>query len=141
MKQQGREISPDHYFGFIYLKNGWKTEAKYHLEGAIKYRLKFIELNKPTKKSPPYLGIAYIYAALGNKAEALKYLREVNSCPPYLYTCAQIKLFKISPMIDCIRYEPEYKEFLKNAEARYFEEHDKVEKLLRAEGVLNSSSK
>jgi hypothetical protein len=44
-------------------------------------------------------------------------------------------------MVDCIRNEPEYKEFIKNAEARYLEEHDKVEKLLRAEGLLESSPK
>jgi tetratricopeptide (TPR) repeat protein len=139
MKQQGRKIDPDHYFGFIYLKNGRKEEAKYHLEGSIKYRLYFIDLNKPTKKSPPNLGLTYIYAGLGNKAEALKYLRVVNSCPPFLYTCSQIALFKISPMIDCIRKEPEYLEFLNIAEARYLEEHNKVEKLLRAEGILNVS--
>ena len=139
MKQQGRKIEPDHYFGYIYLKNGRKEEAKYHLEGSIKYRLQFIELNKPVKKSPPNLGLTYIYAGLGNKAKALEYLRVVNSCPPFLYTCSQIALFKINPMIDCIRKEPEYLEFLKNAEARYQEEHNKVEKLLLAEGVLNAA--
>jgi len=139
MKQQGRIIDPDHYFGFIYLKNGRKAEAKYHLEGSIKIRLYFIDLNKPTKKSPPNLGLTYIYAGLGNKAKALEYIRVVNNCPPFLYTCSQIALFKISPMVDCIRKEPEYLEFLKNAEARYQEEHNQVEKLLSAEGILNAS--
>jgi len=42
-------------------------------------------------------------------------------------------------MIDCIRKEPEYLEFLKNAEDRYMDEHDKVEKLLRTEGIINTS--
>jgi tetratricopeptide (TPR) repeat protein len=141
MKRQGRIVQPYHYFGYIYLQNGKKAEANFHLEGSIKDRLYFINLNKPNEVSPPNLGLAFIYAARGNKAKALEYLRVVNRCTPFLYTCAQITGFKISPMVDCIRNEPEYKEFLKNAEARYLEEHDKVEKLLRAEGVLISSKK
>jgi len=141
MKRQGRKIQPYHYFGYIYLKNGRKEEANFHLEGSINDRLQWIEQNKPAEISPPNLGLAFIYAALGEKAKALEHLRVVNRCAPFLYTCAQITGFKISPMVDCIRNDPEYKEFLKIAEVRYQEEHDKVEKLLRTEGVLISSKK
>ncbi len=141
MKRQGRQVQPYHYFGYIYLKNGKQAEANFHLEGSIKDRLYFIELNKPKEVSPPNLGLTFIYAAQGKKAQALECLRIVNRCEPFLYTCAQITGFKISPMVDCIRDEPEYKEFLKTAEARYQEEHNKVEKLLRAEGLLESSIK
>lgn len=139
MKQQGRVVQPYHYFGYIYQQNGKQEEANFHMEGSIKDRLYFIELNKPTEVSPPNLGLAFIYAAQGKKAQALEYLRVVNRCAPFLYTCAQITGFKISPMVDCIRNEPEYQEFLKNAEVRYQEEHNKVEKLLRTEGDLISS--
>jgi len=137
MKQQGRKIQPYHYFGYVYLQNGRKKEAGFHLEGFIKEILQMMDQNKTTKKAPPNLGLTFAYAAIGKKAEALEHLRLVNNCTPSLYTCAQITTFKISPMIDCICKEPEYKEFLKNAEARYLEEHDKVEKLLRTEGVLS----
>lgn len=139
MKQQGRVVQPYHYFGYIYQQNGKQEEANFHMEGSIKDRLYFIELNKPTEVSPPNLGLAFIYAAQGKKAQALECLRVVNRCAPFLYTCAQITGFKISPMVDCIRNEPEYQEFLKNAEVRYQEEHNKVEKLLRTEGDLISS--
>lgn len=139
MQRQGRIVQPYHYFGYVYLQNGLTEEANFHFEGAIKHRLYFIELNKPTEVSPPNLGLAYIYAARGEKAKALEHMRAVNRCAPFLYRCAHLTGLKINPMIDCIRNEPEYKEFLKNAEARYQEEHDKVEKLLRNEGILNSS--
>ena len=139
MNQQGRIIQPYHYFGFIYLQNGQKKEADYHLQGSIEFRLQFIDQNKPNEVSPPNLGLAFIYAALGNKEKALEYLRVVNRCEPFLYTCAQITGFKISPMVDCIRNEPEYTEFLKNAETRFREEHYMVEKLLGEEGILYSS--
>ncbi|MCX6220712.1 MAG: helix-turn-helix domain-containing protein [Bacteroidia bacterium] len=141
MNQQGRKIQPYHYFGYIYLQNGRKKEADFHSEGFIKEILQLMEQNKTTKKAPPNLGLTFGYAAIGKKAKALEHLRVVNSCAPSLYTCTQITVFKISPMIDCIRNEPEYEEFLKNAEIRYQEEHDKVEKLLSDEGILISSQK
>lgn len=139
MKRQGRIVQPYHYFGYIYQQNGKQKEAYFHLEGSIQDRLYFIKLNKPNEVSPPNLGLVFIYAALGKKAKALEHLRVVNRCTPFLYTCAQITGFKISPMVDCIRNRPEYQEFLKNAEARYQVEHNKVEKLLRTEGILISS--
>jgi hypothetical protein len=118
-----------------------KEEANFHFDGAIKDRLYFIEQNKPAEVSPPNLGLTFIYAAQGKKEKALEHLRVVNRCAPFLYTCAQITGFKISPMVDCIRDEPEYKEFLQKAEARYQEEHEKVAKLLANEGALISSKK
>jgi len=139
MKRQGRKVQPYHYFGYIYQQNGKQAEANFHLKGSIQDRLYFIKLNKPKEVSPPNLGLAFIYAAQGEKAKSLECLRVVNRCAPFLYTCAQITGFKISPMVDCIRNEPEYKVFLKNAEVRYQEEHNKVEKLLRTEGILISS--
>jgi len=141
MKSQGRIVRPSHYFGYIYLQNGKKEEASFHLDGSISDRLYFIEQNKPNEVSPPNLGLAFIYAAQGKKAKALEHLRVVNRCVPFLYTCSQITGFKISPMVDSIRNEPEYREFLKNAEVRYQEEHDKVAKLLAQEGALISSMK
>ena len=141
MQRQGRKVQPYHYFGYVYLQNGLTKEANFHFEGAIKYRLQLIEQNKPTEVSPPNLGLAYIYAARGEKAKALEHMRAVNRCAPFLYRSAHITGLKITPMVDCIRNEPEYKEFIKNAEARYLEEHNKVEKLLRAEGMLISSNK
>jgi TolB-like protein/AraC-like DNA-binding protein/Tfp pilus assembly protein PilF len=141
MKEQGRKVDPYHYFGYVYLQNGRKEEASFHFEGAIKFRLQLIKQYKPTEISPPNLGLAFIFAALGEKAKALEYMRAVNRCAPYLYRCAHITGLKINPMVDCIRNEPEYKEFIKNAEARYLEEHNKVEKLLQTEGILITSDK
>ncbi|MHB1197162.1 MAG: helix-turn-helix domain-containing protein [Lutibacter sp.] len=141
MKQQGRTIQPDFYLGYIYYKNGRNKEANFHFDESIKYRLQIIAQNKPTVLCAANLGLTFIYAAVGEKEKALKYLRVVNSQPSYLYLCSQISRFKISPMVDCIRNEPEYKEFLKNAESRYLEEHNKVEKLLHREGLLISSNK
>jgi TolB-like protein/AraC-like DNA-binding protein/Tfp pilus assembly protein PilF len=139
--QQGRKIQPHFYFGFIYLQNGQKEEANFHFEGSIKERLEIIELNKPSKLYLMHLGLTYSYAGDGEKTKALEQLRILNSWDSNLYSCSQITGFKISPLLDCIRKEPEFIEFLKNAEARYQEERRKVGKLLREEGILDSSGK
>jgi hypothetical protein len=57
------------------------------------------------------------------------------------FTVFRIKDFKNCTMLDNIRQEPEFAEFIKEAEARYLKEHDKVEKLLGQEGILYSMLK
>ena len=141
MTQQGRKIQPNFYLGYIYLQNGKKKEANFHFEGSINYRLQVIEHVKPAVSCAANLGLTFIYAGIGEKEKALEHLRVVNSRPSYFYNRSQITRFKISPLVDCIRNEPEYGEFLKNAETRYLEEHNNVEKLLRAEGLLETSIK
>jgi hypothetical protein len=86
-----------------------------------------------------HLGLTYSYAAAGEKSKALEHLRILNSWDSNLYSCSQITGFKISPLLDCIRGEPEFIVFLKNAETRYQEERDKIQKLLHKEGLLASS--
>jgi TolB-like protein/AraC-like DNA-binding protein len=141
IRKQGLKIQPHFYFGYIYLQNGKKEEANFHFEGSIKERLEKIELNKPSKLYLMHLGLTYSYAADGEKAKALEQLRILNSWDSNLYSCSQITGFRISPLLDCIRKEPEFKEFLKNAETRYQEERDKIQKLLHEEDLLASSGK
>lgn len=141
MMKQGRKIEPSFYDGFIYLQNGQKEEANFHFEESIKERLESIEQIKQSESNLLHLDLVYIYAAVGEKAKALKHLHLLNSLDSKLYFSSQITEFKISPMLDCIRNEPEYKEFLKNAESRYLKEHNKVERLLQAEGLLISTNR
>jgi hypothetical protein len=53
-------------------------------------------------------------------------------------TIFRVKDFKNCTMLDNIRHEPGFAEYLKEAEARYHIEHDKVERLLVQEGILSS---
>jgi TolB-like protein/AraC-like DNA-binding protein/Tfp pilus assembly protein PilF len=138
MNQQGRNIEPDYLFGFVYLQNGRKEKADFHFEGTIKEMLKIIELNEPSVTGA-YLVLAKIYSARDEKAKALEYLKKVNESMGSVILRTQDS--KNCAMFDNIRQEPEFIEFLKNTEARYQEEHNKVEKLLRAEGILDSSGK
>ena len=136
MKQQGRKIEPDYLLGFVYLENGLKKEADFHFDGTIKEILKIIELNEPSLTCRAYLALAKIYAARNEKAKALEYLQKVKDSLGSAFF--RIKDFKNCTMLDNIRNEPGFAEYLKEAETRYRNEHDKVEKLLSQEGILNS---
>jgi TolB-like protein/AraC-like DNA-binding protein len=139
MKQQGRKIEPNFQLGWVYLENGYKKEAEYHLEGSKKAMLKIIEQKQPSESCIAYLNLTKIYSVSNEKAKALENLRKAKSLMKF--TVFRIKDFKNCTMLDNIRQEPEFAEFIKEAEARYLKEHDKVEKLLGQEGILYSMLK
>ena len=136
MKQQGRKIEPNYLFGFVYLENGKKQEADFHFEETIKEASKIIERNQPSVTCRAYMTLAKIYSARNEKAKALEYLQKVTDCMGL--TIFAVKDYKNCTMFDNIRHEPGFAEYLKKAEVRYRIEHDKVGKLLREEGILNT---
>ncbi len=139
MKQQGRIIKPNHLFGFICLENGKKREADYHFEGSIQEMLKYITQNQPSVTCQAYLILAKIFSVRNENTKALENLQKGKECLGL--TIISVKDFKNCPMFDNIRNTPAFADYLKEAEFKYRQEHEKVEKLLRTEGILNSSAK
>jgi len=137
MKQQGKKMEPDYLFGFTYLEIGHKEKADFHFEGTIKEMLKYIELDQPSVTCEACITLAKIYSARNEKAKALEYLKMVKDCMGF--TIFRIKDYKYCTMFDNIRQEPGFAEYLKVAEARYQIEHEKVNKLLLEEGILDPS--
>jgi tetratricopeptide (TPR) repeat protein len=136
MKQQGRRIEPDYLLGFVYLENGQKEEADFHFEGKIKEMSKYIAQNQPSYTCLAYMTLAKIYSARNERTKAMQYLNKAkNSMGSTIY---RIKDFKNCTMFDNIRHEAGFAEYLKEAEERYQTEHNKVEKLLKQEGILGS---
>lgn len=139
MEKQGRKIEPSYLIGWIYFENGRKEEADFHFEGSIKEMRRIIELNQPSPSCIAYLNLTKIYAVRNEKEKALENLQKAQSLMKY--TVFRIKDFKNCTMLDNIRKEPEFSDFLKEAEAKYQIERAKVEKLLLAEGILETSGK
>ncbi|MBE0422962.1 MAG: helix-turn-helix domain-containing protein [Lutibacter sp.] len=137
MKQQGRKIEPNYLFGFVYLENGQKKEADFHFDAVIKEMRKHIEQNQPSVTCHAYLTLAKIYSVLNEKGKALKNLQKTKDCMGSIII--RLKDYKNCPMFDNIRHEPEFAQYLKEAEAKYRKEHDKVEKLLLTEGIIDFS--
>jgi hypothetical protein len=48
-----------------------------------------------------------------------------------------VTFLKLFPMFDNIRSEPEFQDYLREAENHYLSERKKVEKLLKEEGIIN----
>ena len=96
----------------------------------------YIKLDQPSITCMANMILAKIYSARDEKAKALEYLMKVEDNMGSAFF--RIKDFKNCTMLDNIRHEPGFAEYLKDAEDRYQKEHDKVAKLLRQEGILSS---
>lgn len=139
IRKEGRELLPNYHFGWVYLENGQKKEADFHFNGVIKEMHRHIEQNEPSVTCHAYLTLAKIYAVSNDKAKALENLKKASDCMGSVII--RIKDFKNCTMFDNIRQEPEFAVYIKEAEAKYRLEHDKVEKLLHTEGFINLSEK
>ena len=139
MHQQGRKIKPDYLIGFAYFENGQIEEANFHFEGVIQEMFKLLILNQPSVTCLAYMTLAKIYSVRNEKKKAMKYLQKAKKC--LVSTVYRIKDFKNCTMLDNIRHEPGFAEYLKKAEFRYNTEHEKVAKLLAKEGILASVNK
>ena len=129
------QLSPGamHRVGYVYWQNGYKKEAEYYFNEHKRISEESI------KKGRRYGGGAYydlagMYAFLGEKEKAYQNLREWASSPiiPFWW----IILIKDDPMFDSIRNEPEFQQILRDVEAKYQAEHDRVGKWLEEQGML-----
>ncbi len=132
----GDTILPCTEHGYVCLKNGLENEANYHFNGSIKRLKKEIELNqKNAQRFESHFYLAEIYSATGEKKQALHYLKEIKNRETIpLYWLIWLKDF---PMFDNIRNEPEFQEILKDVEAKYQKEHERVGELLRELGEID----
>jgi len=123
--------------GCIYLKNGKQAEAEYHLKEAKKYYMEVVEMNTAlSRKTFDFFVLSGIYAALGDKENALKYLEMLKEME--VIRGEYVLDLKNWPPFDNIREYPEFKDILKDAEAKYQREHERVKKLLIREGIIES---
>jgi len=129
------------------MKTGQKEEAEKYFDQTI-HDYDSLLIAQPELKTPdhiyaitdrywkfPYFILTATWAAKGNRDKAMYYLRILRE--NWLANDLQVVTFlKYFPMLDNIRSEPEFQEYLKEAENHYNAEHKKVEKLLREEGII-----
>jgi tetratricopeptide (TPR) repeat protein len=133
--------------GFVFLKLGLKKEADRYFESSENCVNSILSIH-PEDARPDhfyattdrYSGFSWfiltsIYAVRGNKIKAMEYMRQLRK--NYLANDLQVVfLLKNFPMFDNIRNEPEFQDYLHEAEIHYLEEHKKVETILRKEGII-----
>jgi hypothetical protein len=66
----------------------------------------------------------------------MEYIKKAAGCKDLKVHLVRILELKNHPMLDTVRNEPEFQQFIKTLELRYLKERAKVEKLLREERIF-----
>jgi tetratricopeptide (TPR) repeat protein len=121
--------------GYAYWVNGFNKEAEYYFNRGLERWYKRIELGQyTTGANNAFYPLAGFYAFRGDRDKAYEYLRLINQKPRMpLYF---IKNYKFNPLFDNIRDEPEFQQFLRDVEAKYQAEHERVRKWLEENDML-----
>ena len=121
-----------HRLGYAYWMNGYKTEANFHFDKMIEY------INNLTDVGRKWYGANYnlagVYAFRGEKDRAYENLRLFNELEriPLWW----LDLFRIDPLFDSLRDEPEFQQILRDNEAKYQAEHERVSQWLEENDML-----
>jgi tetratricopeptide (TPR) repeat protein len=124
-----------HLIGYAYWVNGYKEEASNYYNTVLEIYNDMLEKGRyPFQDFATYHSLAAIYTFLEDKDKAYEYLRLFNQrqrMPLYM-----IKEIKNNPLFDSIRDEPEFQQVVRDVEAKYRAEHERVRKWLEENDML-----
>ena len=128
--------SGNHWIGYVYWVNGYREKAEYYFKTELEYYNEILGLDRRQSghELTIFYNLASIYAFLGEKDKAFENLRIINQnqrMPIWIIT----KL-ENDPHFDYIRDEPEFQQILRDIEAKYQEEHERVRKWLEENDML-----
>jgi TolB-like protein/AraC-like DNA-binding protein/Tfp pilus assembly protein PilF len=121
--------------GYSYWQAGKTKEAEYYFNRQIEIDLESIRLGRlNTINRRAHFDLALVYAFKGDKEKAYRYLDEVNKNQAFpLWWVIQ---FKYNPLLCHIRQEPRFQKILKDVEAKYQAEHERVGKWMVSQGLM-----
>ena len=124
-----------HLIGYAYWVNGFKEEALDFYDSVLEIYNEMLELGRhPFQDFTTFHSLAAIYTFMGDKNKAYEYLRLFNQrqrMPLFM-----IKEIKNNPLFDTIRNEPEFEQIVRDIEAKYQAEHERVRKWLKERDML-----
>ena len=128
----GYRVPGMHRLGYAYWMNGFYAEADYYFDTMIEY---YNDLNNVGRLlyNAKY-DIAGVYAFRGEKEKAyenLKFFDQLERIPFWW-----LDLLRIDPLFDSIRDEPEFQQIVKDVEAKYQAEHERVRQWLEENDML-----
>jgi len=128
-------INNMHRIGWAYWQNGHKEEAEKYFDMQVEYCNGVIELGRSYAQNLyPYYDLAGVYAFHGEKDKAYENLRIFNQRKiEHLW---MVTLIKNDPLFDSIRDEEEFQKIVRDVEAKYQAEHERVRKWLEEQGDL-----
>ncbi len=116
--------------GYAYWQNGFKKEAEYYFNEHINYCNMMNELGRiaSTQRFLTYYVLARIFAFKGEKDKAYENLKIFNQ-RKVMYTWMATGI-KNDPLFNSIRDEPEFQQIVREIEAKYQAEHERVRQWL-----------
>ena len=125
----------EYRIGYAYWINGFTEEAEYYFDTGLEMLNGMIEEGRHFYQDfMTYYTFAAIYAFQGEKAKAYENLRLLNQrqrMPQW-----QVSNIKDDPMFDSLRHEPEFKKIVRDVEAKYLAEHERVKQWLEENDML-----
>jgi tetratricopeptide (TPR) repeat protein len=125
----------DQHSAYSYYQNKFNKEADRLFDQLVIARK--MSITKFPRAMLNYYDLAEIYAFMGDKETALNYFRyctqmkNIKNCQLWMLTH-----IKYDPLFNNIRDVPEFQKIVKEAEAKYNAEHEKVRKWLDEQGKL-----
>ena len=135
LKEQGvLRVNTMQHVGYIFSNMGLKDSADYYFNKQIKYSNDAIRLGR-TYNNWAYYDLAKVYAFMGNKIKAYENLENFSKSPRMPKWFAD-NLKTDDPLFYSIRNEPEFQKIVRDVEAKYQAEHERVRKWLEETGQL-----
>jgi TolB-like protein/Tfp pilus assembly protein PilF len=121
--------------GYAFWINGYTEEAEYYFNKALEFYNALVELNRHLNQDlHTYYSLAALHAFRGDRDKAYENLRLMNQrtrMPQWV-----IKDIKNDPLFNSIRDEPEFQQIVRDVEAKYQAEHERVRKWLEENDML-----
>jgi TolB-like protein/Tfp pilus assembly protein PilF len=124
-----------HRIAYAYYQNGDKEKADYYFDKQIEYCLADIKLGRVLAGTYfTYYDLAAVYAFRREKSKSYENLRLFNqkeNMPLWL-----LKYIKSDPLFNSIRNEPEFQQIVRDVEAKYQAEHERIMQWLEENEML-----
>jgi len=134
LKAEGRKlINEIQRVGYVYSKNGLKDSADYYFNKQLEYCNDAIRVGR-SYSSIAYYDLAGVYAFMGDKIKAYENLKIYNQRPNINLWIR--RFIKTDPLFYSIRNETEFQNIMKDMDAKYQAEHERVKNWLEEQGML-----
>jgi len=129
------DLSSQHRIGYAFWGNGYKKEADYYFDKQIEYCNASIKLGRPYGEHYwVYYDLAAVYAFREEKDKTFENLRLFSQIK--IVQSWGPSLLKFDPLLDNIRNEPEFQQIVRDVDAKYQAEHERIRKWLEETGQL-----
>jgi len=125
-----------HRIGYLYFNTGNQEMADYYFDKQVEYCVGAIELDRPyARRFYAYYDLAAVYAFRGETEKAFENLWIFNKKERMPFWAVD-NIKESDPLFDKIRDEPEFQQIVRDVEAKYQAEHERVKKWLEENDML-----